>query len=219
MSVSSHHPFKVPEKHQQRFDSEDPYGRVIPYTDYALKRFFEKISAMEWFDNTLFVITADHSSGHYAQQFKTSVGLFAVPIILYKPDGSLKGNSDMVAQQIDILPTVLNYLNYDQPYVAFGNDLFNDSTDHYVINFVSGSYQIVSNEYELQFDDDRTFGLYRYKEDPLMEQNLMNDSTWIKESLELNRHRHVDRMSTLRSAKDEHPRRRPLSDDSRAPVD
>jgi phosphoglycerol transferase MdoB-like AlkP superfamily enzyme len=141
---------------------------------------------MEWYDNTMFVITADHSSGHYAPPFKTTVGLFAVPIIFYKSDGSLKGRSDVVAQQIDIMPSILSYLNYDQPYVAFGNDLFNDSTVSYAINYVSGSYQIISSEFALQFDGNRTFGLYEYRNDPLMKRNLMDELTQVRASLELN---------------------------------
>ena len=186
MSVSSHHPFKVPKKHQERFNSTDQFERVIGYTDYALKRFFERVSSMDWFENTLFVITADHSSGHFAPHYKTTVGLFAVPIIFYKPGSELKGKLPGVAQQIDILPTVLNYLEYDQPYVAFGNDLFNDSTNHFAINYVSGSYQIISDQHALQFDGERTFGLFDYKQDRLLENNLMDELPEVKLSLELN---------------------------------
>ncbi len=185
MSVTSHHPFKVPDKHKKRFESDDPYERVIPYTDYALRRFFNLVSSMDWYENTLFVITADHSSGHYAPRFKTTVGLFAVPIVFFKPGSNLTGLSHRVAQQIDIMPTILSYLNYDQPYVAFGNDLFNNTEEQFAINYVSGSYQIIGQEYALQFDGRRTYGVYNYRSDPLLSHNVMNQEPEIREMLEL----------------------------------
>ena len=41
------------------------FREPVNYTDYALKRFFATASRMKWFDNTLFVITADHTSQIY----------------------------------------------------------------------------------------------------------------------------------------------------------
>ena len=64
-SVSSHHPFEIPDEYEDRFEGGPlPIHRCIQYTDFALKRFFEKASTMPWYKNTLFVITADHTSSN-----------------------------------------------------------------------------------------------------------------------------------------------------------
>ncbi len=39
-----------------------------------------------------------------------------------------------IAQQIDIMPTVLSYLNYDDEYIAFGNNLLDDSQESFAFN-------------------------------------------------------------------------------------
>ncbi len=86
-SVSSHHPFKVPERYEGRFPKGTlPIHQCVAYTDYSLKKFFEKASKMSWFDNTLFVFTADHANQSYYPEYKTNIGVFAVPIIFHKPE-------------------------------------------------------------------------------------------------------------------------------------
>jgi phosphoglycerol transferase MdoB-like AlkP superfamily enzyme len=114
-SVSSHHPFKVPEQYKEKFPEEHiPLQKCIRYTDFALKEFFDKASKMPWFKNTLFVITSDHCSESDFKEFKTSVNYFAAPLIFYKGDGSLVGKDESLAQQIDIMPSILGYLNYSK---------------------------------------------------------------------------------------------------------
>ncbi|MBN1413685.1 MAG: sulfatase-like hydrolase/transferase, partial [Bacteroidales bacterium] len=62
LTLSSHHPFNLPEKYQGKFKSGRQPGicEAISYADYSLQRFFEQVSSYKWFTNTLFVITADH---------------------------------------------------------------------------------------------------------------------------------------------------------------
>jgi phosphoglycerol transferase MdoB-like AlkP superfamily enzyme len=60
-SATSHHPFLLPERYTGRFpEGPHPINRCIGYTDMAVRRFFESASRQPWFDNTIFVITADH---------------------------------------------------------------------------------------------------------------------------------------------------------------
>lgn len=81
---------------------------------------------------------------------------------------------DAIAQQIDIMPTVLGYLGYDRPYVAFGCDLFNtEPQDTWAVNYLNGIYQYVKGDYLLQFDGSRTKAVYRFRTDLLLEHNLV----------------------------------------------
>ena len=82
------------------------------------------------------------------------------------------GMRDAIAQQIDIMPTILNYLGYDQPYMGFGIDLLNTpAEDTWAVNYLNGIYQYVKYGYVLQFDGVKTTALYSL-EDRLMKNNL-----------------------------------------------
>lgn len=175
-SASSHHPYKIPERYKEVFP-EGPMDihKCVRYTDYALKRFFEAASRQPWFKNTLFVITADHTNQTYLPEYKNDCGLFSVPLIFYHPgDEGLQGVRPTIAQQIDILPTVLGYLNYDRPFVGYGRDLLNtpDSAG-YAVNYTNQIYQYFKGNYLLQFDGTQSLALYDFKHDRFLRENLL----------------------------------------------
>lgn len=173
-SVSSHHPFAVPDRYKGKFkQGKVPIHQCIGYTDHALRKFFETASRMPWFQNTLFVITGDHTSQSVYPEFKTNIGAFRVPVVFYKPDGSLKGVVNGLAQQIDIMPSVLGYLNYNRPFVAFGRNLFEPVEEPFVITYTAGTYQLVMNDFLYLFNGLTETGFYHMKTDPLLSKNLM----------------------------------------------
>lgn len=175
-SVTSHHPYAIPERYKGKFPKGNlKIHQTIGYTDFALKKFFEKTSKSDWYENTLFILTADHQSQSQFQQYNTNLGNHAIPIIFFDPSGELTGLSPTVAQQIDIAPTVLNYLNYNEPFFSFGNDLLNDTTHHFSIAANSFYYSIAMGDYFLEFDGEKTTGFYNFKEDILLKSNLVND--------------------------------------------
>jgi phosphoglycerol transferase MdoB-like AlkP superfamily enzyme len=181
-SVSSHHPFKVPQQYISKFPEEHiPLQKCIRYTDFALKEFFDKARTMPWFKNTLFVITADHCSESDFREYRTLVNDFAIPLIFYKPDGSLKGSDPSIAEQIDIMPTVLGYLHYPKPYIAFGNNLFDPAGKRFAINFIEESYQFLIEDYALYFSDGNFTGIYNWKKDPERTTNLLGKMDFSKE--------------------------------------
>jgi phosphoglycerol transferase MdoB-like AlkP superfamily enzyme len=176
-SVSSHHPYKVPAKYKGKFSKGNiEMHQVIGYTDYALKKFFENASKTDWYKNTLFVITADHGSHSEHRQYLTSQGRLAVPIIFFDPSGELSGVSNNIAQQIDIEPTILNYLNYDQPYFAFGKDLLNDSIEHFSVSTVGNTYQMAMGDYFIQFHENKPVNFYNFKKDNIFKTNLLESN-------------------------------------------
>ena len=181
-SVSSHHPFKVPDQYREQFPEEDiPLQKCIRYTDLALKKFFEKASKMPWYKNTLFVITSDHCSESDFKEYKTAVNYFAAPLIFYKGDGSLIGKDDSLAQQIDIMPSVLGYLNYPKPYVAFGNNLFDPSSQRFVINYIEDTYQFLTGDLAFYFTENKLTGIFNRKNDPYLVENLLGRTSYEQE--------------------------------------
>lgn len=184
-SLSSHHPFKVPKQYEGIFpkgplEVQEPIG----YTDMAIRKFFETAEKMPWYKNTLFVLVADHATVSHFPEYKTTPGAFSVPIVFYYPGGELKGHSNKLIQQLDIAPTVLNYLNYDQPYFSFGFDAFDEQNHNFVVNNNGDSYNFYQGDYFLIYDDEKSIGLYNVKTDRLNEHNLLNTLPEIQGSME-----------------------------------
>jgi arylsulfatase A-like enzyme len=184
-SLSSHHPFKVPKRYQGKFKKGKLEIHIpIQYTDMALKKFFETAKKMPWFNNTIFVITADHCNMKEHPEYNTSVGQFAIPIVFYKPDDeTFKGFDTSVVQQIDIMPSLLHLLNYEKEYFAFGNDVFDSTANRFAVNY-PGVYQIIKDDYTLLFDKDETVALYNYKTDSLQKENLKGKLPEIQSEME-----------------------------------
>ena len=179
-TASSHAPFKVPEQYERQFPDEGPtvLHRCVKYSDMALRKFFAKARTMPWYKNTIFVLTADHTSLSSHPEYGTPVGTFRVPIIFFDPSGQMPaGRHEGIAKQIDIMPTILGYLRYPRPYIAFGNDLTQvAATDNYEVAYLNGVYLFVQGNEVLLFDGQKVTGLYDYKHDVMMQHNLMGKS-------------------------------------------
>src|SRR5690606_4585004 len=119
-----------------------PLHQCVGYTDMALQRFFEAAKKEAWYERTVFVITADHSVPSHYEAYKTNINGYAVPIVFHAPGLQLKGLDASLAQQIDILPTVMELLNYPGSYVAFGNNLLDEEgrSDRFVLSCVSDNF-------------------------------------------------------------------------------
>ena len=175
-TASSHHPYAVPEKYRERFPEEGiEIHKCIRYTDMALGKFFRSASRQPWFKNTIFVLTSDHTNLSDHAYYQTDLGGFCSPIIIYEPGITdlQPAVQDKIAQQIDILPTVLGMLHYPKPYFAFGIDVLNTpAEDTWAVNYLNGIYQYVKHSHVLQFDGQRTRAVYALT-DSLMKHNLV----------------------------------------------
>lgn len=184
-TISSHHPFKVPEKYEGKFpEGPAPIIEVIGYSDYALRQFFNNARKEPWFSNTLFVITADHTNESVRKEFQNNFGSFSVPIIFYKSGSDLQGVKNRIAQQIDIMPSVLSYLNYEGEYIAFGNNLFDDSEESFAFNTSASTYQVFMKDHMLEMIDNKTVGMYNYKTDRLLQHNIAGIDTTLQGEME-----------------------------------
>ena len=186
-TVSSHHPFKLPKRYQGKFKQGPlPVYECISYTDMALQKFFEKARTMPWYHNTLFVITADHTATakHYAE-YQSAWGSFAVPLLFFAPgDTAFRGVEKRVVQQLDIMPTVLGYLNYDKPFFSFGKNMLAPiKGEDFAINYM-GMYQWFEGEYMIQFDEEKTLAMYNYVADPLLQTDLKEQQTAQRQQME-----------------------------------
>ena len=178
-TASSHHPYNVPERYRSIYPEEGnlPIYRGIRYSDHALELFFRKASSQPWFRNTLFVLTADHTNLSEHPDYSSDYGSFRVPVIFYCPsDSTLRGHRDAIAQQSDILPSILGYLGYDKPVISFGQDLFGTPDDQtWAANYQNGMYRYYKGEWLIKFDGEQVTALYAYRKDPALRNNLRGE--------------------------------------------
>lgn len=183
-TISSHHPYSIPEKYIGRFSKGTlPIHECIQYTDYALRKFFETISYMPWFDSTLFVITADHTALSEVPFYHTGVGMYSIPVLFYQHNVLTESVSTITTQQSDIFPSVLHYLNYDEPFIAFGESVFDSSVSHFAMSFQNDVYQIIENGFVLQADTSKAIALYNYKTDSLLSESIITKNFPLRDSL------------------------------------
>ncbi len=174
-TASNHHPFQIPEQYAGKF----PEGTMnihptVGYTDNALREFFAEAKRQPWYKNTIFVITNDHTNMREHEEYKSDIGIFYGPVVIFDPSGGIPaGEREGIAQQTDIMPTMVNYLGYGKDYVAFGCDLFSTPQDKtWAVSCLNGVYQYVEGNRILQFDGTKTVGLYNI-DDHRMRHNLL----------------------------------------------
>ena len=177
-TVSSHEPFKVPQEYVDQFPKgQVPMHQPVGYTDFAFKKFFENAKKEPWFNNTIFVITSDHTNQVYYDDYNKIINRRAVPILFYKPDGSLKGVNEELAQQIDIYPTLLDLIGYEKPFRSWGRSLVEkDGVMPFAINHNASQYHMLRGNYIVAFDGTKVLGFYDIN-DKSLENNLIDHKT------------------------------------------
>jgi len=187
-TASSHHPYAVPEKYKDVYPEEGiAMHKCIRYTDMAIGRFFETASRQAWFKNTIFVLTSDHTNMSDHAAYQTDLGGFCSPIIIYEPSQPNGRMEDKIAQQIDILPTILGKLGYQKPYLGFGIDVLNTPSENtWAVNYLNGIYQYVKNGCVLQFDGQQSKAFYSLS-DSLMQHNLIHQPSVISHQQQMER--------------------------------
>lgn len=175
-SASSHDPFRIPSEYERVYpeDGIHKIHKCVRYTDNALRKFFDTAKQQPWYENTLFVITADHTNALTRKEYINDAGHYKVPIIFYTPNGDLRGRLPVIAEQTDIMPTVLGYLNYEKPYFAFGHDVLDPNyAHHYALNHNDQIFQLFTDSLMLQFDGQQTKAVYNFVKDTELQHNIL----------------------------------------------
>lgn len=159
--LTSHGPYVLPKEYQGRYKS--PAGTIqetVEYDDEVLRDFFNEMRKMKGYENTLFVITSDHSSDFSYDFLNTQSEKSRIPLIFFTPDGSLKPHIDYRAtSQIDIGSSILGHLGYDEPYMSHGADVFSSDV-RFAINCQDGIHRVIEDDYSLFFNETESTELY-----------------------------------------------------------
>ena len=123
MTVSNHRPFTYPAgKIRIPNDSKTRAGGVL-YTDYALGQFLAEASKQPWFDNTIFLITADHCASS-AGRTEIPLHKYHIPALIFAPGFVAPQQIEGIVSQIDLIPTLLSLLDMDYDSHFYGRSIF-----------------------------------------------------------------------------------------------
>ena len=174
-TISSHEPYIIPEKYKETFPEGDIImHKCVRYTDYALRRFFDEAKKEHWYNNTLFVLVADHANLIYYPEYRKALNINTIPILFYHPDGRYNGINNLLAQQIDIYPTIVNMIGFNKPFRSWGRSLISDQEEPFVVRY-SGYYYYFYDKYVCCFDGEKLIGFYELS-DKSMKNNLINEN-------------------------------------------
>lgn len=121
MTTSNHRPFTYPEG---RIDIPSHTSRegAVKYTDYAIGKFIREASQRKWYNNTVFVITADHCASS-AGRTELPIQKYLIPLLIFAPKHIIPDTDDRLMSQIDIAPTLLGLLNFSYLSKFYGYDM------------------------------------------------------------------------------------------------
>lgn len=146
-TLSSHQPFKLPAEYESKFTAGGlPILKTIQYTDFAVEKFMNCAQQKDWFKNTIFIFTADHT-GPELNANSDFVSRYKVPLFIYAPqfDWIKKINTNQPAQQIDILPTLLDVLSVEYKNINYlSRSLLRDGPKIIPL-YSDGQYELVGN--------------------------------------------------------------------------
>lgn len=114
-TLSSHQPYNLPDKYRDKFkDERSLILKAIRYTDFSLEQFMKCAEKETWYNNTLFIFTADHT-GPFLNADSTFESRYQIPLVFFSPNkqGLKNIDTNQYAQHIDILPTILDILNIE----------------------------------------------------------------------------------------------------------
>lgn len=186
-TLSSHHPYTIPKVYTGKF----PKGTYeihesIGYADHALKTFFEEAKKQPWYNNTLFVITADHMSHTDINFHQRGIGMYNVPIAFYDPATHWKGEDSTIIQHADLFPTLIALTGGNVKGKFFGRNVFDKETRHEVLNYnYGGEFIYLKDSTQVSFIENERKAAYRYPSDSILFHNLLGNPGYVPDQSDL----------------------------------
>lgn len=167
-TLSSHHPYRIPEAFGHSFPQAlTPFEATIAYVDYALRQFFDLAKKQDWFEHTVFVITADHTPEQsQAGDNNYVLAVYSVPLAFYLPGQQVAARLNEYAQHIDILPTLAAACDTTLSVFSFGRNLLDTNDLPYAVNYLNGQHKLIWGKHLLISTDERPIEWMKLENDP-----------------------------------------------------
>lgn len=133
MTASNHDPLIIPENISFYPNTKDKRYQVVEYCDWSLSQFFKEASTKDWFNNTIFVLVADHGLA-INYDYEMPLALYHTPLIFYSTETEKNPKIfDKLGSQLDVFPSVMELLNISYVNSSFGINLFREKRDYAII--------------------------------------------------------------------------------------
>jgi phosphoglycerol transferase MdoB-like AlkP superfamily enzyme len=111
LTASNHEPYIIPYKFKSKY--QDKEQKAINYADWSIGHFINQVKSKPWFDNTIFIFSADHGrvKGESPYDFHTSFN--HIPILFYCPKYVKSSIDKTYINQLDIFPKLMSILGLD----------------------------------------------------------------------------------------------------------
>ncbi|MEJ2052302.1 MAG: sulfatase-like hydrolase/transferase [Calditrichaceae bacterium] len=107
-------------------DNENGFLNTLYYADWAIGQFMKEARQQPWFDNTVFIFTADHTLSAY--RGGSSTDKFHIPLLIYSPKHIKPGINNTISSHFDIMPTIIDLLGLPESFSTFGDSLLRKKT-------------------------------------------------------------------------------------------
>ncbi|OYU94441.1 MAG: hypothetical protein CFE21_15650 [Bacteroidetes bacterium B1(2017)] len=173
-TLTSHHPFQVPVGMENKFPAGTlPIHRTIGYVDDALRNFFSYAKTQSWYNNTVFVLTADHSAENERAYYQSAQGKFEIPLFVFRPDSAVGIENNSTISHVDILPLILQEAHVTKPYFSFGALGQNKIQSGLAMQYHDQFYQLIEWPYVYHFDGVNPMAFYSLDTDTLLKKNKL----------------------------------------------
>lgn len=123
MTTSNHRPYTFPEGRIDLPSKVSGRAGAVKYSDFAIGQFLREAAQKPWYQNTIFVIVADHCASS-AGKTELPVQNYHIPLLVFSPGGQVSpGHIKTLTSQMDYAPTLLGLMNWTYPSRFFGHDV------------------------------------------------------------------------------------------------
>jgi phosphoglycerol transferase MdoB-like AlkP superfamily enzyme len=181
MTTSNHRPYTYPENQIDIPSGTGRYG-AVKYTDHAIKEFLNEAKTKSWYDNTVFVIMADHCASS-AGKWDLDVKNYHIPALIFNTKIITSQKIDKLCSQIDVFPTLFNLFNWDYDSNFFGMDVFK-MTKEDERAFI-GNYRklgLLKNDKLMILSEQKKANFYEWNEENNSLSLLPMDDAFLKET-------------------------------------
>lgn len=140
LTISNHPPYIIPDWFKS--SSKEPETQIVEYADWCIGDFLKKAKKESWYDNTVFVVLADHGKLVGAADSELPQSYNHIPLMIFGA-GIPSQEYAQLGMQVDVMPTLLNMLGLDYDYNGFGMDLLHQQRQ---MVFYSADNQIVARD-------------------------------------------------------------------------
>ncbi len=181
LTISTHESLALPKQTIFKPTATDGYNQLFEYTDWSFSEFFKNSSTQEWFNNTIFVIIADHGQ-NFDPTYDVPLSYFHSPMIFYSPEIIKPEKYNNVGLQIDLFPTLMGFLNLSYTNNTLGIDLRKEKRQ-FAFFSSDNKFGCINDEYYLIMRDGENDALYKYKNKDIT--NYINENKNLADSMKV----------------------------------